>query len=67
MSMSEAFSVPFYTLIKFCYTKALEQSSLVPGPEAKSLAITNLTLFTICDKKALVSPLNKKGDQTNQS
>ena len=23
MSMSEAFSVPFYTLIKLCYTKAL--------------------------------------------
>ena len=24
MSVSEAFSVPFYTLIKLCYTKALE-------------------------------------------
>ena len=24
MSMSEAFSVPFNTLIKLCYTKALE-------------------------------------------
>ena len=24
MSMSEAFSVPFHTLIKLCYTKALE-------------------------------------------
>ena len=24
MSMSEAFSVPSYTLIKLCYTKALE-------------------------------------------
>ena len=24
MSMSEAFSVPFYALIKLCYTKALE-------------------------------------------
>ena len=24
LSMSEAFSVPFYTLIKLCYTKALE-------------------------------------------
>ena len=30
MSMSEAFSVPFYTLIKPCYTKALEWSSMVP-------------------------------------
>ena len=49
MSMSEAFSVPFYTLIKFCYTKALERSSLVSGPKAKSssLEITNLTLFRI--------------------
>ena len=24
MSVSEAFSVPFHTLIKLCYTKALE-------------------------------------------
>ena len=24
MSMSESFSVPFYTLIKLCYTEALE-------------------------------------------
>ena len=48
MSMSEAFSVPFYTLIKFCYTKALEWSSLVSDPKAKSsLEIMNLTLFTI--------------------
>ena len=48
MSMSEYFSVPFYTLIKLCYTKALECSSLVPGPEVKSFSeITNLTLFTI--------------------
>ena len=48
MSMSETFSVPFYTLIKLCYTKALEWSSLVPGPKAKSSSeIMNLTLFTI--------------------
>ena len=48
MSMSEAFSVPFYTLIKLCYTKALEWSSLVPGPKAKSSSeITNLTSFTV--------------------
>ena len=33
MSMSESFSVPFYTLIKLCYTEALEWSSLVPGGE----------------------------------
>ena len=47
-SMSEAFSVPFVTLIKLCYKKALEGSSLVPGPEAKSSSeITNPTLFTI--------------------
>ena len=47
MSVSEAFSAPF-TLIKFCYTKALELSSLVPGPKVKSsLKNTNLTPFTI--------------------
>ena len=43
MSMSEAFSVPFYTLIKLCYTKSLEWSSPVPGPEAKSSS----SLFTV--------------------
>ena len=47
MSVSDAFSVPSYTLIKLCCTKALEWSSLVPGPEAKSWDITNLTSFTI--------------------
>ena len=48
MSMSEAFSVPFYTLIKLCYTKALEWLRLVPGPEVKSSSeITNRTPFTI--------------------
>ena len=37
------------TLVKLCYTKALEWSSLVPGPEAKSSSseITNPALFTI--------------------
>ena len=46
MSMSEAFSVPFYTLINLCYTKALEWSSMVPSPEAKSSSseIMNLTI-----------------------
>ena len=48
MAMSEVFSVPFYTLIKLCFTKSLEWSNLVPGPEAKSsLEVTNLTSFTI--------------------
>ena len=48
MSMSDAFSVYFLTFIKLCYTKALEWSSLVPGPEAKSFSeITNPTSFTI--------------------
>ena len=48
MSVSEAFSVPFLTLIKLCYTKVLEWSSLVPRPEAKSsLEIMNPTLFTV--------------------
>ena len=48
MSMSEAFSDPFLTLIKLCYTKALEWSSLVPSPEAKSPSeIINPISFTI--------------------
>ena len=48
-SMSEASSVPFHTVIKLCYTRALEWSSLVPGPEVKSSSseITNLTPFTV--------------------
>jgi len=46
MSMTEALSVFIYTLIKLCYTKALEGSSLVPGPEAKSsLEIRNLAII----------------------
>ena len=46
--MSEAFFVPFQC-IKLGYTKALEWSSLVPGPKAKSSSseITNLTSFTV--------------------
>ena len=48
VSMSEAFSVPFYGLIKPCYTKALEWSSLVPGPKAKSsFEIRYPTSFTV--------------------
>ena len=48
MSMSEAFSVPFRTLIKLWYTQALEWSSLVSGPEAKCpSAIKNLTSSTV--------------------
>ena len=47
MSVSEAFSVSFLIQIKLCYTKTLEWSSLVPGPEAKSLEITNPTSFTV--------------------
>jgi len=48
MPMSEALSVRFHTLIKLCYTKALEWVSLVPGPKAKSSSeIKNLTPFTI--------------------
>ena len=56
MSMSEAFSVSFNTLIKLCYTKALEWSNLVPDPKVKSsLEIMYLTLFTIsCQKYCLV-------------
>ena len=48
MSMLDAFSVPILTWIKLCYTKALEWSSLVPGPEAQSPSeIKNPTLFTV--------------------
>ena len=37
-----------FTLIKLCYTKALERSSLAPGPEAKtSSEITNPTSFSV--------------------
>ena len=44
-----SFLCPFFTLIKLCYTKALEWSSLVPGPEAKSsfLEIMNPTSFMV--------------------
>ena len=42
-----SFLCPFFTLIKLCFTKALEWSSLVPGPRAKSSSeITNPTSFT---------------------
>ena len=48
MSVSQAFSVPFLTLIKFCYARALEGSSLVPGPEDKSSSeIMNPALFIL--------------------
>ena len=48
MSVSETFSVPFLILIKLCCMKALQWSTMVPGPEAKSsLEVTNLTQFTI--------------------
>ena len=53
MSVSEDFSVPFYNLIKLCYTKPLEWSSLVPGPEAKSSELTNPTSFTVKDHQLL--------------
>ena len=48
MSLSEASSVPFH-FNKLCYTKALEGSSLIPGPKVKYLSseITNLTPFTV--------------------
>ena len=50
MSLSEAFLVPFHTLIKLRYTKALDWSSLISGPKAKSSSeVTNLTLFTVSD------------------
>ena len=44
-------------LIKVCCTKALEWSSLVPGPEAQSSSseIMNLTLFTVSYQPAQAS------------
>ena len=45
--MSDAFSALFHTLIKLCYTKALEWSSLVPDLKVKSSEITNPTPFII--------------------
>ena len=44
MSMSEAFSVAFHTIIKLHYTNALEWSSLVPGPEPKSSSLEKMNL-----------------------
>ena len=48
MSTSEVLC-PFFTLLKLCFTEALEWSSLVPGPEAKSSSseITNPTWFSL--------------------
>ena len=43
-----SFLYPLFTLIKLCYTKALEWSSLVPGPKAKSSSkIMDPTSFTV--------------------
>ena len=39
-------SVPFDILIKLCFTKALEWSSLVPGPEAKSSSSVQFSSVT---------------------
>ena len=56
--MSEGFSVRFLTLIKLCHTKALEWSSLVPGPKAKpSSVITNLTVHCKLSSWGLVRDL----------
>ena len=46
--LCQKLSLSLLTLIKLCYTKALESPGLVPGPEVKSsLEITNPTPFTI--------------------
>ena len=51
MSMSEV-SLSFLTVIKLLPHKSSEDSSLVPGPKAKSSSeITNPTLFTISYQK----------------
>ena len=45
---ARSFFCPFFTSIELCYTKALEWSSLVSSPKAKSsLEIRNPTPFTI--------------------
>ena len=59
-SLSEAFSALFH-FNKLCHTKALEWSSLVPGPKAKSSwEIMDLTRFTvhyhICMAESFCSP-----------
>ena len=46
--LCQKLSLSLFTLIKLCYTKTLECSTLVPGPEAKSsLEVTHLMLFTV--------------------
>ena len=64
-SMSEAFSVPFLTLIQLCHTKHLEQSILVPGPIAKSstLEIMNPTSYTSyqCWERLKAGEVNDRG------
>ena len=53
-----SFLSPFFTLIKLWYTKALEWSSLVPGPKAKpSSVITNLTVHCKLSSWGLVRDL----------
>ena len=64
MSVSEAFSVPFFTSVKLCYTKALEWSSLVPNPEAKSsLEVTNSTPFTISYQSLALNSVRRSNSQ----
>ena len=47
--LCQKLSLSVFTLIRLCYTKALEWSNLVPGPEAKSSSseITNPTPFIL--------------------
>ena len=50
---------PFFTLIKLCYAKALERSSLVPGPKAKSSSeITDRTPFTMSYQDHYINLVN---------
>ena len=50
--LCQKLSLSLLTLIKLCYTKALEWSSLIPGPEAKSLEILNLSSLIISYHRA---------------
>ena len=42
-----SFLCPFFALIKLCYTRVLEWSSLAPGPKVNSSEIMNLTPFIV--------------------
>ena len=59
--LCQKLSLSVFTLIRLCYTKALEWSNLVPGPKAisSSSEIMNLTSFTsMYHKKRFPTTIN---------